>query len=353
MRAREPVLAMRYAREFTARLRRELGIEPDSSVLEHAKSLIAASPSPPASVSPDAGPGGRAPESTAPDAPPHAAPAALLPDRLDGLDPDLDVIRLIGEGSVARVYLAREKLLRRHVAVKVLSPVLAGDSTARARFEREARAAAGIQHPNVAPVYRTGHLASGVPYLVMPYFHGGSLENRLRVAGPLPPDEARRYIGQIAAGLAAAHRLGIVHRDVRPANILYDRDTHRVLLFDFGIAAVLDAGDDRATRLTRPGEWLGNPAYTSPEQLGGGEVTGAADVYSLGIVAFEILTGRLPFEAATAVQMMKAHAVEEPRRMSELRPEVGPELDRLVRRCLSKRPEERPLAVDVAEEVSR
>lgn len=341
VRAGEPVMARRYAAEFTERVRQELGIE-EEAVLAQATALIAGPLAPP--VSPP-GPGVAAGGMGSPSLRPRG--------EVEGFGADLEVIEMVGEGSVARVYLAREQSLRRLVAVKVLSPALAGDAVACSRFEREALAAASIQHPNVAPIYRTGRLPSGAPYLVMPYFHGGSLESRLRLAGPLPPDEARRYVGQVAAGLAAAHRMGIVHRDVRPANILYDRDSHRVVLIDFGIAAVLEAADSMAPRLTRPGERLGDPAYVSPEQLRGESVTDRTDVYSLGIVAFVMLTGRLPFDARTPIQVMKAHAVEEPRRVAELRPEVGAELDELVRMCLAKRPEDRPLAADVAEEVGR
>lgn len=322
VRAGEPVLAKRYAAEFTERLRKELGIDPEVPVLDHAKALVFGKQAPPRGID------------------------------LEGLDPDLEVLEPIGVGSVARVYLAREHTLRREVAVKVLSPDLAGDAIARARFEREALASARIQHPNVAPLYRTGRLASGVPYLVMPSFTGGTLASRLKEAGPLPLEEARRYIGQIAAGLAAAHRMGIVHRDVRPANLLYDRSSHRVVLIDFGIAAVLNP-DPGEPRLTLPGQRLGDPSYASPEQLRAEPVTDRADVYSLGVAAFEMLTGQLPFGARTSLQLMKAHAVEEPRCPSELRPEVGAELDELVRMCLAKRPEERPLAADVAEEMMR
>ena len=350
--AGEPVLAKRFAADFTDRVRRELGIEPDASVLDHARTLITGAPGPlpPSPGSPVSPQVGHTSPGTASERPPDSAHSA---SDLEGLGADLEIDGVIGEGSVARVYLAREHVLRRLVAVKVRSPTLARDDRARARFEREALAAASIQHPNVAPVYRTGRLGSGAPYLVMPYFHGGSLENRLRLAGPLPPEEAQRYIGQAAAGLAAAHRLGIVHHDIRPANILYDRDAHRVVLIDFGIAAVLDTADQSGARLTRPGERLGDPSYVSPEQLRGEPVTDRADVYSLGIVAFEMLTGRLPFDARTPIQLMKAHAVEEPWRVSEVRPEVGAELDELIGMCLRKRPEERPLASDVAEEVSR
>jgi DNA-binding SARP family transcriptional activator len=342
-RAGEPVLAVRFATDFSERMRRELGVDPEPSVVEHARALVAAS------RMADAGTlaGGEAGEQGRPGMVPPSVGGAE-PDALPGLDEELQVVGVVGEGSVARVYLARERTLRRTVALKVLSPLLASDETARARFEREAVAAAAIQHPNVAPIYRTGRLAGGTPYLVMPYFRGGSLQARLAAAGPLPVDEARRYLGQIAAGLAAAHRSGTVHRDVRPANVLYDPETHRVVLIDFGIAAVRDEA-----RLTRPGERLGMPAYISPEQLRGDDVTDRADVYSLGVLAFEMLTGRLPFDATTPMQMMRAHAQQEPRRVRELRPEVDAELDELIALCLGKRPGDRPLATDVAEAVGR
>jgi serine/threonine protein kinase len=156
-------------------------------------------------------------------------------------------------------------------------------------------------------------------------------------------------MAQAAAGLAAAHRLGIVHRDVRPANLLYDRDTDRVLLTDFGLAAVLESGLDAGMRLTRPGQVLGDPAFASPEQLRAEPVAERADVYSLGMVAFHCLTGRSPFAAAHPAQLIVAHQREEPARASALRPEVDAELDELVHRCLNKRPEHRPFAADVAE----
>ena len=328
-RAGEAPLAVRFAEEFTRRVCDELGVEPDAAILRLA----------------------RTPGPTPPPAAARIPAPAPPPPGLAGLPADLELLEVMGEGSVARVYLGREHTLRRLVAVKVLSPALAHDATARARFEREARAAAGIHHPNVAPIYQTGRLAGGAPYLVMPYLPGGTLQHRLRASGALSLDEARRYLGQAAAGLAAAHRLRIVHRDVRPANILHDRDTRRVVLIDFGIAAVLDDPGPADARLTRPGERLGDPSYASPEQLRGGAVTDRADVYSLGVVAFEMLTGRLPFDAATPLQRMRAHATEEPLRVRELRPEVGASLDELVWMCLRKHPDERPLAADVAEEV--
>jgi DNA-binding SARP family transcriptional activator len=364
VRAGEPILAKRHAAEFTERMRAELGIEPELAILDRAKELVATSAPSAAARAPlpregevaprdDGGPASdllRSPPLAGTQSPPSLGPPS---GGLEGLGNELEVVGIAGEGSVARVYVAREHTLRRLVAVKVLSPAFSADETARARFEREALAAASILHPNVAPIYRTGRLASGSPYLVMPYFHGGSLENRLKLSGPLAPEEGVRFIRQIAAALAAAHRSGIVHRDVRPANILYDHSANRVVLIDFGIAAVLDAANEYTSRLTRPGERLGTPVYISPEQLRGEPVTDRSDVYSLGVVAFELLTGRLPFEAHTPVQLMRAHATSEPPKLSDIRPEIGAELDCVVQMCLRKRPTDRPLAADVAEEVAK
>jgi serine/threonine-protein kinase len=268
---------------------------------------------------------------------------------LRSLTPEFELIRSIGQGSMARVYLAREPVLGRLVAIKVLEKRYGEDRTARLRFEREARAAARIQHPYVVTVFRVGHLSEDEPFLVMPYINGGSLEDRLVASGPLSLTDSCRFIAQIAAGLTAAHRLHLVHRDVRPANVLYDRDTDRVLLTDFGLAAVLESGQERVLRLTRPGEQLGSPAYASPEQLRGEPVTEQADVYSLGVVAFELLTGRLPYDAETSLQMTAAHIRNNPWRISEFRSEVSPAVDDLIYRCLHKRPEQRPFAADIVD----
>jgi serine/threonine-protein kinase len=250
---------------------------------------------------------------------------------------------------VAEVFLAVEQTLGRLVAVKVLAERFADDDTTRTRFEREARAAARVHHPNVAPVYRVGRTAAGLPFIVTPYVDGGTLADRLAAAGRLSLDEVRRYVAQLAAALAAAHRLGVVHRDVRPANLLYSRELDSVMLADFGLAAVTELIFDPRARLTRPGEALGSPGYASPEQLRGEIVTERTDVYSLGVVAFELATGRLPYDATTPVQMIASHLRDEPHRVAAFRHEADAALDDLVRRCLHKRPEERPFAADVAE----
>jgi serine/threonine-protein kinase len=315
----ERARALQQAAVHTTRLREELGVAPSEDVVRFAARLQ---------------------RSVAPAENERATPASDQPF------PDFEVVRVLGEGSVARVYLAREPALKRMVAIKVLLPKHAKVQTTRLRFEREAHSAARVQHPNVATAFRFGHMDDGSPYLVMPYVVGGSLADRL-AGGPLSMVEARRHIAQIASALAAAHRLGIVHRDVRPANVLYDRDSDRVLLTDFGIAAVLEDGSANL-RLTRPGEALGNVSYASPEQLRGETVTDRADVYSLGVMAFEMLTGRLPFAAANPVQMSVAHVTAQPARLRELLPEADEMLEALLGRCLQKRPEQRPFAEEVA-----
>jgi DNA-binding SARP family transcriptional activator/tRNA A-37 threonylcarbamoyl transferase component Bud32 len=336
-RAGERARALRFADTFTRRVRGELEIEPDGEVLRVVEQLRAAP-----AAAPDPVASGRGPI--------HVAEREGEPPPGEGfLEPGLQLVRRLGEGSVAEVFLAVEQTLGRLVAVKVLAERFADDDTTRTRFEREARAAARVHHPNVAPVYRVGRTAGGLPFIVTPYVDGGTLADRLAAAGRLSLEEVRRYVAQLAAALAAAHRLGVVHRDVRPANLLYSRELDAVMLADFGLAAVMELIFDQRARLTRPGEPLGSPGYASPEQLRGEIVTERADVYSLGVVAFELATGRLPYDAATPVRMIAAHLRDEPYRVSAFRPEADAALDDLVRRCLHKRPEERPFAADVAE----
>ncbi|HUE77714.1 MAG TPA: serine/threonine-protein kinase, partial [Longimicrobiales bacterium] len=268
---------------------------------------------------------------------PHPAP--VLPD---GLEP----IRPLGAGKMARVYLARELELDRPVAVKVLRPELAVDETARLRFEREARLAASISHPNVVSVHRFGRIEDGTPFLVMTYVEGRTLAERLEAAGTLDEQETRALLAQLAGALALAHRKGIVHRDVRPANVLVEEDTGRYLLADFGIAGVLEetAG---SPRLTRPGQVVGEPDYASPEQLRAEKVTGQADVYSLAMLAYQALAGEAPYRATTRQQWIAAHLGADPIPISRLRPGVSPDLEDLLLRCLAAEPRHRPRAEDV------
>ncbi len=349
--------ALREFELFEQRLREE-ELEPMPDLLELIRA-IRAGPLEPAPGAPGAPARGAAawPASAAPLVPVAPAPPAAVPvpppatteGLLPGLAPEYEAVRLLAEGRSSRIYLARERALTRFVAVKVLSPAAMHEPVLVRRFEREARALARVKHPNVAEIYRLGVLADGARYLVLPYIDGGSLEDRLAARGPLSSAEVRRVLAQLAAALAAAHAAGIVHRDVRPANVLFDRASERLRLVDFGTAGLLDTGDLSATPLTRPGEALGLPAYTSPEQLRGEPVTDRSDVYSLGVLAFEILTGRLPFEAKTLLEVTAAHLEAPPPTLATVRPDSDPQLTALVQRCLNKRPEQRPYAKEIAE----
>lgn len=207
------------------------------------------------------------------------------------IDPGLVVSRLIGRGATGSVYLAREPALERLVAVKILDEEMARNPRARARFEREARSSARVVHPNVAVVHRVGTTEDGRPYLVMPYVKGGTLADRMRAIGPLAAPEVRRLLAEAASALAAAHAVGVVHRDVRPANFLYEERTGRTYLSDFGLAGVLESATDEIARLTQTGEFLGNAEYISPEQARGENVDDRSDVYSLGVLGRALLFG--------------------------------------------------------------
>ncbi|HKJ92960.1 MAG TPA: serine/threonine-protein kinase, partial [Longimicrobiales bacterium] len=183
-----------------------------------------------------------------------------LADLRAALGADFDVMRELGRGAMATVYLARDRALDVLVAVKVLRPERAVDETARRRFEREARAAASMgDHPNTVAVTRFGRLPDETPYLVMQYVKGRTMDERLRAAGRLSVAQARSVLAEVASALALAHAKGIVHRDVRAGNVLWDAENERARLTDFGIAAVLDCMGPGATRLTRTGELLGDP----------------------------------------------------------------------------------------------
>jgi serine/threonine protein kinase len=262
--------------------------------------------------------------------------------------PDLEFMRPIGKGSMAEVYLGREPHLRRLVAVKVLSPELDGDPRARKRFEREAQAAARLNHPHVCTVHRVGTLPDGTPYLVSPFVKGTTLAQRLKAEGRLGAGEVRRVLREVASALGAAHKLGILHRDVRPGNVLRAEETGRHSLCDFGISGVLDSGDETDPKLTRTGEVLGNPAYISPEQMNGLPLTDRSDIYSLGILGHQLLTGHPPPpaqtpseknpEVSTSVNLVP---------LEDYLKERDPELVELIGQCLASNPAHRPSAVDI------
>jgi serine/threonine protein kinase len=269
----------------------------------------------------------------------------------DELAPEIEVLRHLGSGKAAEVFLARETALGRLVAVKVLSERLAGDEVALKRFEREARAAAALNHPNAVSVHRFGYLSTGVPYLAMHYVKGGTLRDKLAAEGTLSVEKARRVLAEVSDALAAAHEKGFVHRDVRPGNVLCDTEGQRVLVSDFGLAGILPQGGSSDPRITRTGELLSLPAFMSPEQLRGEDPTEGTDVYALGILGYEILTGEGPFHAPTDRDLMVAHLKSPPRPLLSLRPDAGQDLADLLERCLAKEPGQRPSAAFLAKAV--
>jgi serine/threonine protein kinase len=264
------------------------------------------------------------------------------------LDSEFQILRLLGEGSVAQVYLARERALQRLVAIKLMKSELAEDETARKRFERESRSAAKIHHNNVATVHRVGALEDETPFIIMEYIEGRNLADLLQAEGVMDIEQASHTLSQVASALAAAHENGIVHRDVKPENVVRQKDSDRVVLTDFGIAGILETGNETITRLTQQGQLLGDPRYMSPEHLLGESVTDESDVYSLGIMGYELLTLKTPYEGTTSVQLVTAHLKREPIPLARLRPDVDPSLAELLERCLSKNPRHRPRASEVA-----
>ncbi len=274
--------------------------------------------------------------------------AARLASLKAELAPDLEVIRLLGTGRMSEVYLARQASLDRLVAVKILSSQIARNESARARFDREAKAAAALQTPHAVSVYRFGRSEDGIPYLVMQYVSGGTLEDKLEAEGPLEESEARTVLANTAEALSAAHDLHFVHRDVRAGNVLCEREGSRALLSDFGLAGVRLENQDADARITRTGEIVGTPGYLSPEQLKGEPATEATDVFALGLMGFELLTGQGPFTGATQRETIIRSLREPPIPLESLRPGVDPKLADLLERCLAKEPGKRPSAAFVA-----
>ncbi len=265
------------------------------------------------------------------------------------LAPQFELKRILGEGTMATVYLAQDTSLSREVAIKVLRPQLASEKIARQRFEREARATARMQHPNVVSVYGVGEVAERSSYMVMQYVDGPTLAEALEADGPLQTDDARSLLAQMSAGLAAAHAEGIIHRDLRPDNVLLApaSDGIAALLSDFGIAALAEAGTEAITRLTQLGESIGDLTYMSPEQLLGKPLDAQADIYSLGIVAYEMLSGQSPYRLEGLSDPAVAHLRQPARSLSMLSPDIPEDMAQLLLHCLAKTPEARPQAADV------
>src|SRR4051794_163406 len=249
------------------------------------------------------------------------------------------ILHRVAVGGMATVHAAHDEVLGREVAIKVLAEALAADEAARQRFTREARAAARVSDPpNVVTIYDIGESGDDPPvaFIVMELLTGGTLNERLKSGAPIPHTVALRWLGEAGAALDAAHAVDIVHRDVKPANLLLDPKA-TLKVGDFGIATLASEAP-----LTQTGQVVGTAAYLSPEQALGKPATAASDRYALGVVAYELLTGRRPFAQPTPAAQALAHVEHAPEPPSVVAPELPPAVDAVFARALAKDPAERP-----------
>ncbi|HEY7192720.1 MAG TPA: serine/threonine-protein kinase [Gemmatimonadales bacterium] len=253
---------------------------------------------------------------------------------------DYEILAELGRGGMATVYLAHDIALDRKVAIKVLAPalLLMGEGMIE-RFKREARTAAALSHPHIIPIYAV-KVSDRLLYFVMKHVQGRSLDAIIHEVGPLPIPMVQTILAQVGDALAYAHRHGVIHRDIKSANIMLDEEGWAVVT-DFGIAKV-----EQAQGLTMTGVTVGTPAYMSPEQCANREISGASDQYSLGIVAYEMLTGQLPFKSDSTMSVMYAHFNMSPQPVTELRADCPPNLSAAVMRMLEKEPEARWPSMD-------
>jgi serine/threonine-protein kinase len=246
-----------------------------------------------------------------------------------------ELSHLVARGGMAEVYRAHDRLLDRPVALKVLFPELSVDRAFVERFRREAQAAANLSHPNIVPVFDWGE-DGGTYFIVMEFIDGRALSSILRTAGPMHPDRAAEIGADVAIALAYAHRHGVIHRDVKPGNVLITEDGI-VKVTDFGIARAINTEES----LTQTGAVMGTATYFSPEQAEGMGVDARSDIYSLGVVLFEMVTGRPPFMGDTPVAVASKHVRENPPTPREINPSVPPDLEAIILKCLAKSPEYR------------
>ena len=249
--------------------------------------------------------------------------------------------RKLGAGGMADVYLAEDQELGRRVAIKILNGRHANDDQFIERFRREAKNAAALNHPNIVSIYDRGN-AEDTYYIAMEFLDGRTLKELIVGRGAAPINVAIEYARQILSALRFAHRHGIVHRDIKPHNVLVDGEG-RVKVTDFGIAR---AG---TSQMTETGSIVGTAQYLSPEQARGGEVDPRSDLYSLGVVLYELLTGKTPFDGETPVEIAMKHLSNAPKPPSKLRPDIPPELDMVVLRALAKNPDDRYQSADEME----
>jgi serine/threonine-protein kinase len=264
------------------------------------------------------------------------------------IDQRYELRTLIGSGGMADVYMAGDEILGREVALKLLKDRYAEDEEFVERFKREAKSAAALNSPYIVPIFDRGETDDGTFYITMEYLPGGTLKERLMPTGTLRPQEAAEVALQVAKALETAHVRGVVHRDIKPRNILVS-DSGHVKVADFGIARAVEA-----TTISHAGDILGSAKYMSPEQAVGEQVGPASDLYSLGVVLYEMLTGRVPFEVETPADVPIRHAVAPPPHPRKLDSEVPEDLDAITMRLLATRPEDRFGSADeVIQELGR
>ena len=254
------------------------------------------------------------------------------------LDATYELDREIGRGGMGIVYRAKDRRLKRTCAIKLLPPELAFRSEIRSRFLREAETAAQLSHPCIVPIYSVDE-KEGLVYFVMAFVDGDTLGKRIHDRGALDPTEVRRILREVGDALAYAHAHGVVHRDIKPDNILLDATSNRPMVTDFGIARAISDG---SARLTATGIAIGTPAFMSPEQSAGDrDVDGRSDLYSLGVVAYQMLCGELPFNATNTPALLVKHLSERPVPVDQRASNIPPDLARAVMLCLEKNPDDR------------
>lgn len=268
------------------------------------------------------------------------------PNSLGRIGP-YEVTGVIGSGGMGVVLKGLDRSLDRIVAIKVLAPHLASSGAARQRFAREARAAAAVLHPNVIAIHSVSNNAS-LPYLVMPYLRGQSLQRRLDLEGPLSAVDVLRISVQVADGLAAAHRQGLVHRDIKPANILLEDGVERVAITDFGLARAVDDAS-----MTRSGVIAGTPQYMSPEQARGEPIDARSDLFSLGSAMYAMCTGRSPFRAETSFGVLRRISDDQPRPIREINNAIPDWMCRLISGLQAKEPDQRYASANQVERLLR
>ncbi len=260
------------------------------------------------------------------------------------LAPQYEVEGELGRGGMGIVYRARDTRLKRTVAVKLLPPELAYRTEIKSRFLREAEMAAQLSHPNIVPIYSVDE-KDGLVFFIMACVDGDNLGKRMATRGPLPVAEVRRIMREVSGALAFAHARKFIHRDIKPDNILIDKDDGRAIVTDFGIARAVQDGAE--TRLTATGIAIGTPAYMSPEQCAGDrEIDGRADLYALGTLGYQMLAGRLPFEANSTPALLVKQLSEKPLPIVERRPDTPPDLAGIIMRLLEKEPSARFATAD-------